>query len=688
MEKWYKKSYFRNLVDMHIPSGEENLENFDAEKYAECMEISGVDTAYVYASNCLGLCLYPTEIGYRHSITYKRDIFGETLAALRKRGIRVIGYLNSWCTEGARRHPEWQITDSRGVHSGDTERFGTCCLNSPYRNLFHSLVYEMISKYDVEGLWVDMVGFFSPDCTCHYCRERYKKETGRDLPDTINWSDPNYVGYVKYKFDVVCEYSREIVNMAHSARPDITVALQCGGWDACHFVGIGNEYFSLMDYVSGDFYCDRDRTDVVCRLLHNLSENTPFEYMISRAPNLTYHTAIKDKSEILLQAYNAFLCGGSFLFIDAIDPDGGLNVALYEMMGEVKRELEPFFKTVDHDAEVLRDVAIYINFDSFTSRESEGKPCFNSGDDRSVPERLDLLNKALSRAHIDYDIITPKNLNSLSKYKLIIVSDLYRMSESECDKLREYVREGGRAYVSGYSSALSTDGSVRDKFMLEDVIGASYVEYVDRYPVYISPNNKGQKYFDKFNDTYPAMSSTPVSVVRVNSDSAQVLATITYPFTDARNFHRYSSAISNPPSEKTDLPALVYNRFGKGACLYSVAPFEQSPAVCNYDIFASILKGLLDEVGGITLECDECECLEHVLRHNPDKRHYTLSLLNYQSYKKIIPMNDVELSLRLDIEPKKVYTNLNTEIKWEKRDGKICLNLAKLDIYDVIYIEY
>ena len=52
MKEWYRESYFRNLVDMHIPSGEGNLENFDAEKYADCMELAGVDTAYVYASNC------------------------------------------------------------------------------------------------------------------------------------------------------------------------------------------------------------------------------------------------------------------------------------------------------------------------------------------------------------------------------------------------------------------------------------------------------------------------------------------------------------------------------------------------------------------------------------------------------------------------------------------------------------
>ncbi len=102
---WYQKSHFRNLVDMHIPSGIGNLENFDAQQYACLMEKAGVDEAYVYASNCLGLCLYPSKVGYRHSITEKRDLFGETVAALRKKGIGVVGYLKSWATEAALMHP-------------------------------------------------------------------------------------------------------------------------------------------------------------------------------------------------------------------------------------------------------------------------------------------------------------------------------------------------------------------------------------------------------------------------------------------------------------------------------------------------------------------------------------------------------------------------------------------------------
>ena len=122
--------------------------------------------------------------------------------------------------------------------------------------------------------------------------------------------------------------------------------------------------------------------------------------------------------------------------------------------------------------------------------------------------------------------------------------------------------------------------------------------------------------------------------------------------------------------------------------MYTFAPFSRSKAVCNYDIFAELINSLVDERGGAIFECDESEYLEHVIRHSEEKKHYTVSLLNYQNVKKIVPLYNISFALKLDVEPKKVYTNLGTEVKCEKRDGKLYFDLAKLDIYDVIYIEY
>ena len=175
--------------------------------------------------------------------------------------------------------------------------------------------------------------------------------------------------------------------------------------------------------------------------------------------------------------------------------------------------------------------------------------------------------------------------------------------------------------------------------------------------------------------------------VQVTSPKAKVLATFTYPLSDVSNRLVYASAISNPPMEATDLPAVVYHPYGKGACVYSCAPMEQSKVDGTVEVFNTIILSLLEEVGGLTLCCRETEYLEQVLRYHPKTGKYTLSLLNNQSVKRPVPLQKLEFSLQLNTAPKKVYTTLNTPVQWSHADGQLQLKLETLEIYDVITIE-
>ena len=79
MKKWYQTELIRSLVDMHIPDGDGYLDRFDPKVYAENVKRSGATVAYIYSSNSLGLCFYPTKVGIRHQAA-ERDIFGQTVA--------------------------------------------------------------------------------------------------------------------------------------------------------------------------------------------------------------------------------------------------------------------------------------------------------------------------------------------------------------------------------------------------------------------------------------------------------------------------------------------------------------------------------------------------------------------------------------------------------------------------------
>jgi len=106
--------------------------------------------------------------------------------------------------------------------------------------------------------------------------------------------------------------------------------------------------------------------------------------------------------------------------------------------------------------------------------------------------------------------------------------------------------------------------------------------------------------FPGFTASYPMMLPFAAPNVRVISESAKVLATFTYPLSDVSDKEVYSSAISNPPMEVTDLPAVIYHPYGKGACVYSCAPMEQSKVEGTVEVFDRIILSLLEEAGGLT----------------------------------------------------------------------------------------
>lgn len=615
-QKWYQKSYFRNLVDMHINNGDERLlASFDAEAYAENMKTAGFDTAYIYASNCLGLCLFPTKNGYRHQIAKKRDIFGETVEACRKRGIRPVGYLNHWTTEAYNHHPEWRVVGKDGSGSRDRSghggRYGICCLNSPYRDYFLSLVNELCSNYPIEGLWVDMVGFWRDACYCKTCQEEYRKATGENIPEVIDWEAPEWRRYVKFKEESLNRYARDIVRTAKEAWPEITVSIQCASWSQGYALGMNSGFFKEFDYSAGDFYTDVRDQNVDCKFLRGVTANQPFEYMVPRCPDLIYHTVSKPMWVIRQQAYSAFLHGGAFLCIDAIDPAGTLNEEVYRLFGQVRKELEPYWEQPSFlRGDYLNDMAVYMNYQSMIDLNQNGK---STDSEAGMPllKRLKAINQALSASHIQYDIITDRRLSELDRYPLIVISELAVLTQREIEAFREYVKNGGHLYVSGRSGIINDldvepeNGTLKRKdFALQDIMGVSLVGTIPYHCVYMKGTEESEL-FSRNQMRYPLSTGGPAPMVTAHEDT-KVLAVAQLPVSNNEDGKTFISAISDPPWNDTDIPVLTEHVYGKGKCVYSALLPEADSTDMVKNLWLGIVGQLLCGRRKVQIEAPAC----------------------------------------------------------------------------------
>ena len=622
-EPWFKKSYFRNLVDMHINNGDERLlASFDPEAYADNMKLAGVDTAYIYGSNCLGLCLFPTKTGYRHQIAYKRDLFGDTVKACKERGIRPVGYLNNWSVEAYERHPEWRVIGKDGSGYRDNEghdgRYGVCCFNTGYRDYFLSLVKEMCATYPIEGLWIDMVGFFRFTCCCEGCREKFRKETGMEIPEIMDWESPTWKKYVKFRGDTMVQYAKDIISTARAEKPDISVSIQTNGWKEAYHHGYTTEFMRTIDYCAGDFYSGIQQQTIDSKFFRAISKNQPFEYMVPRCPDLVYHTVNKPLWQLRQQAYASFLHGGAFLFIDAIDPEGTMNSEVYSMMHRVRDEVAPYWELpACRKGEFVNDVGLYINFDSAIDLGWNGKPVAEMqvaelhGATETMDRFLDI-NLALRKRHIQYDVLTDYQLDILDRYPLIILSDLYALTPREIECFKAYVKNGGRLYVSGKTGILNTmdvdpdTGTLRRKdFALADVMGVSLTGEFPFDSCYLQ-GVKESKFFDKTHLVHPLGTKAKASPKVAAANDTEVMAVAKLPVSNHTDRRKYLSAISDPPWIETTDPILTKHTYGKGVCVYSSLLIEADANEEVHDLWLDIVEELLADRHSVEINAPLC----------------------------------------------------------------------------------
>ncbi len=181
------------LIDAYEPPLAPKLE-FDAEALAETMVRMNANTVRI--STMGKYALIP---GVRFSPDPelgRRDILAETIAASKRRGIRVVPYISTghklaW-TMVTRDHPEYaQRTKPGGgparSHMFVGEDHGTVCWNTPYRQAFLDLVEHVVRDYDIDGIYFDRwtPDYFWPGrrvCYCDGCRNGFRQKTGQELP--------------------------------------------------------------------------------------------------------------------------------------------------------------------------------------------------------------------------------------------------------------------------------------------------------------------------------------------------------------------------------------------------------------------------------------------------------------------------------------------------------------------------
>ncbi len=639
---WADISYRRLLIDTQIPDWDpEFLASYDPETVATATCATGAQAVMVYFQSHVGLCNWDTQSGVQHQAMQGRDVLAETLAAMKARDIPVCAYysvnFNNWAYL---EHPSWRIEPLTKGSMGilPRARYGLCCMNNKdYRAFVHTQISEFLDLYgpSIDCVFFDMM-WWAAVCGCRSCRDRYHHEYSAEIPETVDWLDPEWCRFQKVREEWVTAFVIELRDLVKKQHPRLQVyhnfALAMANWTR----GVSFASAKGHDFLGGDFYGGQDEQLVISRLMLNLSENRPVEFMTTVGANLVEHVGLKDKEALALQTFAAVASSSAFLMIAAFDPDGQLNPASVKLVRSVYDSMAPYEPCLGGEA--VEDIAVYFSDDSKMNFADNGLPLgeivASSAPDYPHYHAVAGACRALRNAHLPFGVITQKQLSDLSRYPVVVLPNLLRMTDREVSAFRDYVRQGGRLYASRWTSMTESSGKRHDDFMMADVFGCHFAEEETGRVIYLKPADKAlkdavapQEMLSHWRDDRQMSGA-----LRLKTGQGTSLATLMLPFGYPSEGEiggkDWASIHSSPPWQALDVPTVVENSFGKGKAIYAAADVEGREAPANQQLFVSLIRRLLGR--SPRFEAHTHPAVWVTAFDQPENQRTTVSFLNYQ----------------------------------------------------------
>lgn len=149
----------------HINLNELDPLAMDVDAYADLLAAAKAQVTFLSVTGSVSF--YPSAVPdfYPAAGLKGRDLFGECVAALRKRDIRVVGRFSPDIVQlkAADRHPDWFRRDQSGAIAREGAGGGvlpptygeTCQFTAYYDQQIPAIMRELIARYDVDGLYTN-----------------------------------------------------------------------------------------------------------------------------------------------------------------------------------------------------------------------------------------------------------------------------------------------------------------------------------------------------------------------------------------------------------------------------------------------------------------------------------------------------------------------------------------------------
>ena len=633
--------------------GDYNPEQWPEDTWAEDMRLLKLAHIDIVTLNVFSWAALQSD-----EVTYHFEKLDKIMNLVRDNGMKVCmatstGAHPAWM---ARKHPDILRVESNGMRRKFGSRHNSCPNSPTYQKYAKALAARLAERYkDYDNIvaW-HISNEYGGECYCENCEKAFRvwlKEKYHTIDEVNRVWDTAFWGHTFYDFDdivvpnhlsehwgndrttfqgISLDYKRfnseSLLNAfrleydaIHAITPDIPITTNLMGTYQPLDYQMWGKY---MDFISWDNYPSNETPLEETAMRHDLmrgaKQGKPFALM-EQTPSVTNwlpYNMLKRPGVMRLWSYQAVAHGAdTVMFFQmkrsigacekyhgaVIDHVGNENTRVFREVTELGAELEKLGSQT-LGARTDAKAAIVFDWDNWWGISYSAGPSIYLDYCQEVLHYY----KALHNKNIPVDMIGVED--DLSKYSLVIAPVLYMVKGNYDEKIRAFVKNGGRfltTFFSGYVDEhdLVTIGGYPGK--LRDILGI-WVEEEDALP------KEMENSFSYQGKTYPAKMLCDL----LHTEGAQALTSY------EKDFY-------------AGMPVLTKNAFGKGYGYYV--------ATSSDDAFYEDYLSEICAEAGITPIMDTPATVEVTMRSNANGSFVFLLNHGEETYETALPFAGTDL---------------------------------------------
>jgi len=703
------------IITIELPPS--NIKDLDIEETVKHIADLGANVVIAFALSYLGgRAYYQSTIAQHHPDLGKRDILRETIEHGRKQGLKVLAYVN--CTWGdsavAKEHPDWAQRKSDGQLQQEFGGASTAmCPNSPYRDYLLEVVSELVSNYDVDGIFMDEPGFQSW-CACRNCAAKLKKDLGLELLIKQNWSDPNWLKFIEWRYRSVTEFASNVQRTVKDIDPNKVCFLQFHfpissflsrrmpvfmydilkigwrhgseytGWYIPMIYGESlRELARFEDVLSVEDYRSLAQLPVwwlgaSINYVKSVDENKPV-FVLIESPYIPWNLVSLPEAELKVSIASVVANGAQPWF--AMYGPGVANLKNWKAIGESFKklgELEDYLEKRER-----------IKFAALLFSE---RTVHLYGRNQVESRYLDHFHgfyKALSQSHVPFDVIHDDSIASpkaLEGYKVLVLPNAACLSHTETSNIQRFVNNGGGLVATFRSSLFDEKGNQDSNLSLNDVLGIDYLGSITSSLFGYARIREQHEITERIG----IKNLIPCVDEQLNvrpKGKARTLCTL---------LSASTSAFTTLGAE-TNLPTIVVSDYGKGRTVYFPGKPESIYLLYGWDIYKDLLERSVKWASKsefpLTFE-NLPATVEVQAYHQPKNNLFIVHLVNYTSemprpINETLPVCNVNCSMRIPDGSRVGSVRLlisGEELPWNAKNEYVAFTVPRLNEHEIICI--